>query len=94
MFQAPGPQISELTFLKVTKTLWPPESSSASSSTSSVRPNITAGTQSWPFHFPLPWTFDSNGETFLLPPTYADKAYISYMIHVIVKRDFLHSDIM
>lgn len=104
MFQAPGPHISEITFLKLNKTIWPPpdssvaSSSSASSFTSSsfrssqaLSPSVDS--RSWPFSFALPATFTHHREDYPLPPTYADKAYITYMIHVVLKRDFLHSDI-
>lgn len=59
---------------------------------------LSAGRHSWPFAFVLPISFalSSNAgkeRLYELPPSYAEKAYLAYTIHTILRRDIVHSDI-
>lgn len=97
MGQAPDPEIPEYTFLKHSIQVWPPAlGDSPSSSSSSIRSSPSAppvGVNTWPFSFAIPRYFTLRGQDHPLPPTYSDKAYMTYVIHVVLKRDLLYSDI-
>ncbi|KAF8315155.1 hypothetical protein DL93DRAFT_924291 [Clavulina sp. PMI_390] len=82
----------DTSFLDMTNVLWSSSydvnSSSPSSSSSPLCPPPVL-----PFQLSLPTSLSYKGKDTVLPPTYAGKAYIDYVVEVTVKRDFLHSDL-
>ncbi|KAF8315156.1 hypothetical protein DL93DRAFT_2155363 [Clavulina sp. PMI_390] len=84
----------DMNFLDIKHVLWSsstaassvPSSPSSSYSSSYPPPSVD-------FRLPLPTSISYAGKQYSLPPTYKGKAHIDYIVLIVVKRDYLHSDI-
>ncbi|KAF8315167.1 hypothetical protein DL93DRAFT_2079350 [Clavulina sp. PMI_390] len=73
--------------------LWSPSSDANASSSSSSQLQPPGPPPALAFQLSLPTSLTYDGKEVVLPPTYAGKEHINYMVEVIVKRGFLHSDL-